>query len=418
MSSRLLQSSQQPASAVVNLPGSKSLTNRALLLAALAKGESVLQGYLLSDDSRAFMTALQSLGVKLEEKVDGLHVYGNGLLQSSDKVWCQDAGTAARFLLAACAAFPGKYRLDGTKRLRERPLQTLIAALRQQGANIDADALPCTVNGTQLKGGEIALDARDSTQFISALLMIAPFMQASVTVIAENLNRQAYIDITTQIMQQFGVNVKSEANHFHVALPQTYQARHYLIEADLSTASYFFAAAALTNGKVTVKNINRAQCLQGDIRFLDALEQMGCSITAEVDQVTIQGCQQLKGIEINMQDFSDPFMTLAAIAPYADTPTTIQGLAHTRLQESDRVSAIASELTKCGVKVETGYDWIRIHPSKTQPVMVLSHNDHRVAMSLAIFALRTPGIVLQQPECVAKTCPDFFTRLAELFVNQ
>jgi len=409
-----LKSATRSINAMLNLPGSKSITNRALLLAALAKGRSQLSNVLKSDDSLAFMGSLRSLGVTFEEHDTIVVVDGKGKLESSNNVWCQDAGTAARFLLAACSAFPGEFLLDGTQRLRERPLSDLVKVLRMLGANIDQDQLPCTILGNNLKGGNIHLDADKSTQFVSALLMVAPFMQQPLTLVAEHLNRQAYIEITCQMMKSFGVDVEVTANSYHVPLHQSYHAREYAIEPDLSTASYFFAAAALTAGNITVRGINRQRCLQGDIRFLTVLEQMGCQVTAHEHSVTVQGPEQLRGIDVDMQDFSDPFLTLAAIAPYADSPTRITGLAHTRLQESDRVSAIAAELTKLGVDVEMGEDWIQIFPGQPKAATVFSHHDHRVAMSLAILALKTPGIQLEHPSCVAKTCPDFFERIEAL----
>lgn len=422
MLKKILKHSQQPVQATVDLPGSKSITNRALLLAALAKGCTTLKGFLLSEDSEAFMAALQALGVSIALTGDVLTVTGRASLQASDQVWCRDAGTAARFLVAACAAFPGEFTVDGTARLRERPLAELVDALKVLGATLDNTQLPCRIQGVSLKGGALCIDASKSTQFVSALLMVAPFMQTPLVLTAENLNRQAYIAITCEMMQAFGVQV-SQSTHSHrggvasvysVALPQSYQSRDYDIEPDLSTASYFFAAAAVTGGEVTVKRIQRDNCLQGDIRFLAVLEKMGCTVTANEDSVTVNGPKQLKGLEINMQDFSDPFLTLAAIAPYADSPTYITGLAHTRLQESDRVMAIAAELTKLHIKVETGDDWIRIFPGQPKATEVFSHNDHRVAMSLAILALKTPGIQLENPGCVAKTCPNFFALLAGL----
>lgn len=391
------------------LPGSKSITNRALLLAALARGQSVLSGCLQSEDSQAFVKALISLGVLIEVNADQITVVGTGGFQKNKAtVWCQDAGTAARFLLAACSAFPGEFQIDGTARLCERPLAPLIHVLKQLGAAIDAMQLPCTVKGGVLTGGALEVEASLSTQFVSALLMIAPFMKTPLALTAKSLNRRAYIDLTINMMQQFGVQVSEKDKTFLIQSDQRYQARDYTIEPDLSTATYFFAAAALTAGQVTVMNIDRVHCIQGDVRFLDVLEKMGCTVIQESKGVTVQGPKKLRGVEVDMQDFSDPFMTLAAIAPYADSPTFIKGLAHTRLQESDRVDAIATELTKLHVKVETGPDWIRIHPGTPVAAKLFSHNDHRIAMSLAVLALKTPGIILENPQCVAKTCPAFY----------
>lgn len=410
-----LPSATKPINAVVSLPGSKSITNRALLMAALANGESRLTGLLSSDDTHAFAKALQSLGVQLDwNKQPNTVVIEGGKPFCDASVWCQDAGTAARFLLAACALHDGVFQFDGTGRLRERPMRELCGALRELGAEISADQFPVEVKGSSgLTGGEIIISGGESSQFVSALLMTAPLLQNDLSVKINTMKRRAYINLTCDIMAAFGVAVTKQDNVYHVARGQSYQSRDFIIEPDLSTASYFFAAAAVTQGRVKVKNLQRDQIKQGDVRFLNVLEAMGCSVLQEDDGVVVEGPEKLKGQDINMQDFSDTFMTLACVAPFAEGPTKITGIGHTRLQESDRIDAIAGELVKLGCTVEAGGDWLRVYPKSQNfntAFLLESCNDHRVAMSLAIIGLRVAGLKLINSDCVAKTCPDFFKR--------
>lgn len=394
---------------VLNLPASKSITNRALLLASFAHGTSYLKNVLDSDDTHALLGALHALGVSVRQQGSDVEIDGVGIFPNKTAtLQCQDAGTAARFLCAACAAMPGEYSLQGSARLSQRPLDSLISVLRAQGAAIDADHLPCVIQGAHLKGGDVFLESSASSQFVSALLMIAPFMKNDLHLTVQGLARDAYIHLTCAMMKDFGVTLAQHNFVYQVPAHQTYQARTYVIEPDLSTASYFFAKAALTHSRIVIKNINREHCLQGDIQFLKVLESMGCHVNNLAEGVEVIGPAQLRGVEVNMNNFSDTFMTLACLAPFATTPTTITGLAHTRLQESDRIAAIATELKKLNVQVETGKDWIRIFPSTPIAADVFSHHDHRVVMSLALMGLRVPGIVCVDAHAVSKTCPEFF----------
>ncbi len=419
-----LKHATDPISAEVSIPGSKSMTNRALLLAALSEGVSMLKHILLSDDTMVFVAALRALGVRVDLDVDELTATVTGCggvfsRKNATDIWCQDAGTAARFLLAACAGNEGSFSFDGTERLRERPMAELVSALRQLGAEISQDIFPCQVKGVKaLTGGEVTIASTKSSQYVSALLMMGPFCQEDLVVRIQHLKRRAYIDLTCEMMSEFGVNVKKDGDAYRVPAVKKYQARTYLIEPDLSTASYFFAAAAVTAGKVCVLHMRRETLKQGDKHFLCVLELMGCLIAQNEKGICIRGPEHLKGIEVDMQNFSDPFMTLACIAPFASSPTTITGIAHTRLQESDRIEAIASELTTLGVQVETGEDWIRIHPGVPVAAKVDSHQDHRIAMSLSLVALKIPGIQLTNSQCVAKTCPDFFERFDSLLEKE
>lgn len=407
----------------LTIPGSKSMTNRALLLAALSEGVCELSGMLYSDDTRVFLNALVQLGVSIQQDEKSNSCIIGGVSGKFPKleasVWCGDAGTAARFLLAACASSPGIFFFDGSERLRERPLSNLIKVLRMQGARIspkEADKMPFTLEGCdRLKGGEIEVDGKQTGQFISALLMIAPFATSTVEIITKEIVSRPYVDMTCDMMAEFGVLVHHiREDYFSVPVPQRYLARDYVIEPDLSTASYFFAAAAVTGGEVTIQPVHRKLSKQGDIEFLKILEKMGCVVTERPTGLTVKGPAELQGVSVNMQNFSDTFMTLAAIAPFAKSTTTITNIGHTRLQESDRIAAMREGLEKLKIKVEEGPDWIRIHPGIPQGTTINAHNDHRIAMSFAITGLRTPNLIIDGAECVTKTCPEFFEMLEKL----
>lgn len=408
-----------PFTKTLTIPGSKSITNRALLLAALARGQSTLGGMLESDDTQTFAHALQQLGIEIawDKKSQICKVTGNSGKFPTNNVTvnCQDAGTAARFLLAVCAQSPGEFKLIGSKRMEQRPQQPLIDILQQQGAAIKGNHFPLTVIGNNgLRGGNITVCGKQSSQFLSALLMIAPFAQTPMTINSHESVSQPYIDMTVNMMKEFGVMVEHNYTHHYCPVPQYYSARNYTIEPDCSTASYFFAAAAITNSCITIPHIKRHQCLQGDIQFLDVLSQMGCQITQHDNAITVQGTTVLKGINVNMQDFSDTFMTLACIAPFAETPVTITGIAHTRLQESDRVEAVVNNLRLANIKCESGNDNITIYPGLVRATTLQSYNDHRIAMAFALLGLRVEGISIDNPSCVSKTCPEYFKLLASL----
>lgn len=398
----------------VTVPGSKSVTNRALLLAALAAGESSLAGALRADDTLAFAAGLRSLGFTVaDEAGGGWRVQGAaGRIPAAEaEVFCAEAGTAARFLLAACAAGRGTYRLDAAPQLRRRPLAHLLDALRAQGAATEppeADHLPLTVLARGLAGGRLRLAGETSSQFVSALLMAAPLAREPLELSVDGLVSKPYVDMTLAMMRQFGVVAEHDGHDFFRVAPGEYRARAYVVEPDASTASYFFAAAAVTGGRVTVLGLHRDGCLQGDLRFLDVLAAMGCSVSDESDGVAVAGPAAPAGLTVDMGDISDTMMTLAAVAPFATSPVTITGIANVRFKESDRISAVAANLGRLGVRLEEGPDFVRIFPGAPGPGHIDPHGDHRVAMSFAVLGLRTPGIVIDDPGCVAKTCPSFF----------
>ncbi|MGF1471923.1 MAG: 3-phosphoshikimate 1-carboxyvinyltransferase [Rubrobacteraceae bacterium] len=411
----------RPVDATVTVPGSKSVTNRALLVAALADGTSTIRNPLFSDDSFWLLQALVQLGFDVRADLGSglVHIGGRaGRIPAGDtEVFVGNAGTVARFLPPVLALGPGPYRVDGAPRMRERPVDDLVEALRRLGANVDyAEApgrFPLIVRGGGLSGGRTRVAGSRSSQFLSGLLMAAPGAENSVTLELEgDLVSKPYVGITTAVMRSFGVGVAERSGTFIVD-PATYQARDYRVEPDASGASYFMAAAAITGGRVRIPNLGR-NSTQGDLRFTEVLQKMGCKIHLGPDFVEVQGPGRLRGVEVDMNAFSDTMITLAAIAPLAAGPTTITNVEHTRHQETDRISAVATELTRLGQQVHESTDGLRIIPQEIRPARVRTYDDHRVAMAFAVPGLVVPGIRIEDPGCVTKTFPDYFRRLAAL----
>ena len=421
---------QQPVDANVVIPGSKSITNRALLMAAMAEGETTLHGVLASDDTKACVAALRELGISVQwdqQKCTAVVLGCNSQFPNQcAKINCRDAGTLTRFIIPLCAAqADGKFYITGSKRMCERPLAPLLKVLQQQGAEFEflqqQYCMPLLMKSHGLKGGEVEIDISQSSQFLSGLLIAAPLAKTALTVLPQKVENKPYVKMTKEMMKDFA----SQRFTPHPSLPplsslhelggkepgHQLRDRNYYIEPDASTASYFFAIAALTQGRIHVPNLPR-NGLQGDTKFLNLLEQMGCQVLEENNGITVTGPKKLKGLgTVSMAGFSDTFMTVAALAVFCDKPTTLTGLAHTRLQESDRVSVMAEELGKLGVKIETSEDSITIYPSQPAGTIVQGHNDHRIAMSLAVIGVKVPDIVIDGAECVAKTCPRFFEML-------
>jgi 3-phosphoshikimate 1-carboxyvinyltransferase len=420
---QLIRTVSAPIHATVTIPGSKSITNRALLLAALADGVSEIFNILVSADTLAFADALRELGivVQMDEETHSCIIAGGmGKFPKPEaKIWCADAGTVARFLLAACASSSGMYHFDASAQLRQRPIASLLRTLCGQGARVfpeNASQMPFTIVGADgLEGGEIEIDGAETSQFISALLMVAPFAKLSVMLKTQDLVSSPYVAMTCAMMADFGVLVRRMHHaRFSVPAPQRYKARDYVVEPDLSTASYFFAAAAVTGGEIRIQPIDRAHSLQGDVAFLTVLEKMGCVVTESADALIVKGPSTLLGMNVDMRDFSDTFMTLAAIAPFADKPTTITNIAHTRLQESNRITAMRKGLEVLKIKTEEGPDWLKIYPGTPCAGQIDAHHDHRIAMAFSLIGLRIPGIEINGAECVSKTCPEFFAMWDQL----
>jgi 3-phosphoshikimate 1-carboxyvinyltransferase len=396
---------------IVAVPGSKSVTARALFLAAAADGVSVLRRPLVSDDTDGFATGLETLGYEVERGPDAWRITGRpaGPAAGEAEVHCRDAGTASRFLPALAAAGHGTYRFDASAQMRRRPVAPLTEALRSLGVDLTHDEaeghLPLTVVASGIKGGAIDLDASLSSQFLTALLMAGPLMAEGLRIRVTGIVSVPYVEITLAMMRRFGVEVGRDGDTFAVP-PGGYRAQDYPVEPDASAASYFFAAAALSGRSATVPGLG-ADALQGDLRFVDVLARMGAEVETTADATTVTGTGRLSGLTVNMRDISDTMPTLAAIAPFADGPVRIEDVYNTRVKECDRLEACAENLRRQGIRVETGRDWIEIHPGTPAPVEIACHGDHRMAMSFAVSGLRTPGTTFDDPECVRKTFPGF-----------
>lgn len=412
-----------PPDAIVRVPGSKSISNRALLIAALAEGESELQGVLFSDDTRYMVAGLRELGIEIEcdETSARVSVAGRGgewPVNRAD-LFVGNAGTAMRFLLAALCLGHGRYRIDGTARMRERPIQDLVDALAELGAHLRCErntgCPPVVVDAGGLQGGSVGVRADRSSQFVSALLQVAPYAARDVTVqIRGALIARPYVDMTAGVMAAFGVRVEQpQEGQYAVPAGRPYRARRYDVEPDASSAHYFFAAAALTGGRVRVEGLGR-KSLQGDVRFAELLATMGAEVHWEEDAIEVVGPGQLGGIDVDLNELSDTAPTLAVLGAFASGPVRIRNVAHLRWQESDRLHAVATELQRLGVLVEERSDGLVVQPSKVRAGHVRTYDDHRVAMSFALLGLKVPGVVIEDPACVSKTFPDYFNRLETL----
>jgi 3-phosphoshikimate 1-carboxyvinyltransferase len=410
----------RPPDATVRVPGSKSVTNRALLVAALADGPSTIRNPLFSDDTFWLMDALVRLGIDLTADRDGGEVRVKGqrgvIPASGVDLFVGNAGTVARFLPPALALGRGPYTVDGVPRMRERPVSDLVDGMRQLGAAVEytgeSEKFPLKVPGGGIRGGTAHISGTKSSQFASGLLMAAPYADAPVTLRVDGRKQWPYIGITVAVMRAFGVNVGEAWDLFSVQ-PAVYKPLDYEVEPDASAASYFMAAAAVTGGRVKIPGLGSASP-QGDLRFAEVLQDMGCEVELTPNSIEVRGPDRLRGVDVDMNAFSDTMMTLAAIAPFADRPTTITNVAHTRLQETDRLSAIATELGRLGLTTRQTPSSIRIIPQTPRPAVVQTYGDHRVAMAFAVVGLLAPGIKIRDPGCVTKTFPDYFSRLEEL----
>lgn len=415
-----------PLDTVARPPGSKSLTNRALICAALARGTSTLTGALASEDTEVMIEALRSLGFAVEEQHDGetLVVAGQGghIPQKFADLYIANSGTSVRFLTALVALGHGIYRLHGTRRMHERPIGDLLDALAAVGVDAGSEAgtgcppVMVRANGLKLDRAHIRGDV--SSQFLTALMLVAPCTAGSASgpaeiVIDGTLVSQPYARMTAQVMRAFGAQIDFGEDLARFAIGRTgYTARPYAIEPDASAASYFWAAAAIAGGRVRVEGLSK-NSLQGDVAFCDCLARMGCRVSYEPDATVVEG-GPLAGIDVDMNAISDTVQTLGAVALFAQGPTNIRGVAHIRHKETDRIAALATELRKLGAAVTERPDGLRIEPGALRGGTIDTYDDHRMAMSLALVGLRVPGVVINDPGCTAKTYPRFFDDLAAL----
>lgn len=471
----------------VMVPGSKSMTNRALLIGALAQGKTVLRGVLFSEDSRVFMRALQDIGFRVEieetEKVVTIEGLGGRLpLAGPDteearrtpdtaeaggmpgeeeagrtpdteearrtpdtaeaggmsgeeeagrtpdresgwrKVYVGSAGTAARFLTAFLALSGQKFVVEASEQMKKRPMEPLLRALEMLGARFEylekPYSFPFRVCGREEKNPDfVELNIDASSQFLSALLLCGVMCREGVTIrLTGTRNARAYVGISMDMMGEFGCQTEQLDEDTYRVLPeQRYRGGEYQIEPDVSAACYFYGLAAVTGGEAKVMHVHRATS-QGDIRFLDVLEKMGCQVREEADGIVVTGNEdgRLEGVHVCMSDFSDQTMTLAALAPFAQGDTVIDGVGHIRRQESDRIRGIVTELTRMGISCEEREDGLTIHPGAVRPTVVSTYDDHRMAMAFALTGCRAEGIVIDNPECCKKTFENYFDILTNL----
>jgi 3-phosphoshikimate 1-carboxyvinyltransferase len=405
----------------VEAPASKSYTNRALVIAGLAVGESRLDHPLFSDDTHYMQEALKLYGVPVRQEKDAIIVNGRGgVLQApSSGIFVGNAGTAMRFLTTFAALAPGKSLLDGDERMRQRPIEDLLDCLRAMGVKAESVnnnlCPPLSISGGRIPGGRVKMAGGKSSQFLTSVLLSAPYFESDTTIeIVGDLTSKSYVDITLDIMRTFGVHVENAGySTFHVKAGQRYCGQVYPIEGDASSASYFFAASAVAGGEVSVTHLN-PRSVQGDLQFVGVLEKMGCRAVKSADKITVFG-NPLRGISINMNSMPDVVQTLAVVALFAEGPTTITDIANLRIKETDRISALACELTRLGARVEAGDDYLVVHPGTYRPAEVETYHDHRMAMSFAVAGLRIPGIKIKNPDCVRKSFPDFFDRFNKLY---
>ena len=407
----------------IEVPGSKSLTQRALIAASLASGTSRLVGPLASEDTEYSSKALMQMGIDIDKGSQWL-VHGNGgvIAPSEGPVFLGNNGTATRFLTSVAALGNSRYIIDGDSRMHQRPIGPLMSALQGWGVDITATegtgCPPLAINGKGLTGGVTVLPEGKSSQYLSSLLLVAPYAknQAVLKVEGEVLSKP-YVAMTLSVMDAFGLAVECTPDFSHFIIPQgCYRAREYRIEGDASNASYFWAAAAVTGGRVTVTNVP-VPSLQGDAMLVPLLGRMGCEVIRSGNGITVQGSDRLEGIRVDMGDMPDVVPTLAVVAAFAHGTTVIENIAHLRIKECDRLSAMVAELTRLGVNVEEQDAAMIIHGeggAGLHGAVIETYADHRMAMSLAVAGLRIPGVQITGEECVAKSFPDFWQRFALL----
>ena len=408
----------------VSVPGSKSLTQRALIAAALADGESILHGPLVSEDTEYSSHALMQMGVEIRKEKESWLVAGNGgtIKTAEEDIFLGNNGTATRFLTSVAALGEGEFIVDGEERMHQRPIGPLMEALEGWGVDIvsihETGCPPLSIRANGLDGGRTVLPEGKSSQYLSSLLLVAPFARtpATLDVVGEVLSKP-YVVMTLQVMADFGIAVEAAHDFSSFTIPQgIYQARDYRVEGDASNASYFWAAAAVTGGRVTVDNVP-VPSLQGDAMLVPLLARMGCDINQAGNGITVTGAGRLDGITVDMGNMPDVVPTLAVVAAFAEGLTEITNIGHLRIKECDRLHAVVTELTRMGAAVEEFTDRMIIHGEggrNLHGAQIETYNDHRMAMSMAVAGLKVPEIRILEEQCVAKSFPDFWQRFAQL----
>ncbi len=410
--------SKDKVNCTVKIPGSKSLTHRALIAAGLAGGKSRLKSVLSCEDTLYTASALRSLGIRIEFNQQDADVYGNGGVFAPSKeeheINLGNSGTSYRLLLSVAALASGKYIFAGTERMKQRPVAYLVDALKALGVDVNymenEGFPPVLLNASGIEGGKVIIPGDISSQYISSILLSGPLAKNNISIeISGELVSKPYIDLTLDVMNAFGVRVEHD-NYQHFTIPsgQVYKAREFVVEGDASSASYFWGAAAVTGGTVKTENIFPDNTRQGDMGLLDIFEKMGCSIKRENDSVTVTG-GRLKGVDVDMGSMPDMVPTLAAAALFAEGKTTVYNVSHLKHKESDRIADTAKELRKIGARVDELDDGLVIYGGdKLKGAEIDPHDDHRLAMSFAMAGLKVPGIVISDENCVNKSFPTFW----------
>ncbi len=403
-----------PIDSKIRIPGSKSLTNRALLIASLAKGKSKLSGLLHSDDTHYMIQICKSLGIRCE--IDGETVFIKGCDGDpgpwSEELYVGNAGTAARFLTAMLPLGKGDYILNGNERMQQRPIIDLIVALNKLGVGVkdinNTGCPPVQITGGGLKGGELSIPGDKSSQYVSAIMMAAPYAKRDTVIhITGELVSRTYVEMTQRIMIEFGADCAWQDKQTLRITPQKYEGRSYEIEGDASSASYFFGMAAITGGRIKVKGLTKNSS-QGDLGLLDILEKMGCQISWNGDEVSVQG-KDLSAVDVDMNTMSDVAPTLAVVGLFAKGTTIIRNVGNMRIKECDRISAVVTELRKLGASVEEWEDGLSIKGNcQLRGEALATYDDHRMAMAFSLAGLKVPGVTILDPGCVSKTFPSFY----------
>ena len=406
----------------LEVPGSKSVTNRALIAAALARGRSRLRGLLLADDTEAMLAALTELGFAIDVEASGptAVVAGSaGVVPAvTARVDVRLSGTTARFVAPLLALAEGTFELDGGEPFRARPMGPVLAALRTLGARVEdlghPGHLPVRVTSDGIRGRMLRVAGDTSSQFLSGLLLAGPACPDGLEIeLTTDLVSERYVELTIATMVEFGAQVERPTQRRFVVPPTGYVGTDTVIEPDASAASYFLAAAAITGGRVRVRGLTAAS-RQGDAGFARVLERMGAAVTIDERGTQVQGTGRLRGIEVDLGAMSDTAQTLAAVAVFAEGPTRVTGIGFIRAKETDRIHAVVTELQRCGIRAEAEPDGFVIHPGTPQPAVISTYDDHRMAMSFALLGLRVPGLRIADPGCVAKTFPTYFSVLERL----
>lgn len=413
---------EMPHDIVTEVPGSKSITNRALLIAALAEGTSVLRGVLFSDDSRHFMQALYDLGFPIhideEEETVTIEGFGGDIPNEEAEIYVGSAGTAARFLTAFLGLSKGKYRLTSSEQMKKRPMKELLVALEEMGSEITYEeeeyCFPFTIGNFECKKNRVTIDVEKSSQFLSALLISSVLLPQNFLIKVTGTHGMAYVSMTMRMMQQFGMGVeRTLTGAYRRRHDNGYEACEYDIEPDVSAACYFYALCPLLRVNVKVKNVHM-ECLQGDIKFLKVLVRMGCKMENEEDGVLmIPPKEKLLGGSFDLSSFSDQALTLATIAPFASSKVCMMNIGHIRYQECDRIEAIVKNLAKMGIAAVEQGDNVFILPGTPTACQISTYDDHRVAMAFSLVGTMVDGIEIENPGCTRKTFEKYFEVLEQ-----